>query len=82
MTRQQKRVFLRQLTRSVLADVLAKVPHMPDSWDGHELRRYLADRFAESADMSLVGARPARRNPRSDLRRTRAYQNTIATTTL
>ena len=45
MNRKQKREFIRQLTKSVMYGVLQNVDRMPETWDGHELRRYLADAF-------------------------------------
>lgn len=47
-----KRRFIRELIGNVQAEILARVADMPESWDGHELRRYIADRF-EDADMTM-----------------------------
>jgi hypothetical protein len=41
-----KRRFVRNYMKSVQADVLKAVAAMPDEWDGHELRRFIADKFA------------------------------------
>lgn len=84
MTKKEKRAFMRELTRNILRDALAKVPNMPEEWDGHELRRYLADKFLASADMTQVAPSPRWRKAAwgTDRKRTAAYRNTIATTNL
>ena len=46
MTQAQKRTFVRNITKSVRDHVIGLVGHMPEEWDGHELRQYLADEFA------------------------------------
>lgn len=75
MNDKEKRAFIKDLARNVVAEVLAKVPHMPDDWDGHELRRYLADEF-EASNIGLCRrARPFR--GAQDARRVRAYNNEI-----
>jgi hypothetical protein len=44
----EKVVFLRRLTDSIVEELVTKVDSgaIPDSWDGHELRQLLADKFA------------------------------------
>lgn len=49
MTNGEKRKFINDLVKNVKKDVLAKVPNMPQEWDGIELRQYLSDKFRESA---------------------------------
>lgn len=58
---------------SVLADVAAG--KVPSTWDGHELRVLLVDRFRVNAAATCLV-----RNPRGA--RARAYKNHIQTTTL
>lgn len=53
MNKRQKKRFVKELIRNVAREVLAKVEHMPDEWDGHELRKYIADRF-EDANCGLL----------------------------
>jgi hypothetical protein len=65
---EQKR-FVRELTKTVITDVLNNVHDMPSDWDGIELRQYLADRFAREV-FPMKGAR------------LRNYRNTLSTTTL
>ncbi len=73
MTEAQKETFVRELISNVQADILRRIPEMPDEWDGHELRRYIADKFDESA--ITVG----RKGPygRDYVARTRAYRNEV-----
>lgn len=66
-----KRKFVRELVQNVQADILAKVDQMPDDWDGHELRRYVADKFNESASWPTHGKTPY-------ARRRSSYRNTVA----
>lgn len=49
MNRREKETFIYELINSVQLSVMQKVELMPEAWDGHELRRYIADKFAESA---------------------------------
>ncbi len=46
LNRTEKRKFVNDLVKSVKEIVLARVSKMPEDWDGHELRQYLADSFA------------------------------------
>jgi capsid portal protein len=69
MTVTEQKKFIRDLIDSVSADILKHTYDMPSSWDGIELRQYIADRFArETFPMGSA--------------RGRNYRNTIATTTL
>lgn len=67
-----KRRFIRELCDRIRDDVMRDAEKMPEAWDGHELRRLLADRFEESASMSapMENRRKARR---------RDYENARAT---
>ena len=47
MTRNEKLKFIHDLTAEVLGYIIARVPEMPEEWDGIELRLYLADKFEE-----------------------------------
>ncbi len=46
-----------------------RIPAMPQEWDGHELRLYLAQLFSDEVTSHI-----------SQGKRRREYQNTIATT--
>lgn len=43
---QRDQELVRNLCNSIRDNVIAAVPFMPDAWDGHELRKLLADVFA------------------------------------
>lgn len=55
MTPDKKKEFIEGLVASVRNEIVDKVKHMPDHWDGHELRRYIADKFDESASWPAIG---------------------------
>lgn len=66
MTRKEKRQFITDLCRSIKKESLAKVPSMPENWDGLELRQYLADKFDDSRMNHCIG-----------IQRLREYHNTM-----
>lgn len=66
MTRQQQYKFVRELIGNVQATVLAKLAHIPEEWDGHELRQYIAEAFELQAQTI---------DPRS--KRMRDYKNAV-----
>jgi hypothetical protein len=72
MTPFDKATFCRELIANVQAEILANVDRFPEEWDGHELRRYIADRF-EAATISL---RRDRMDPRYQSRM-RNYRNAV-----
>ena len=51
MTKKDKKRFIGELTRSVTKTVLAKVNKMPEEWDGHELRQFLADHYQDCTSL-------------------------------
>lgn len=71
MTRDEKLQFIRDLTATVIFDIIAKVDEMPDEWDGIELRRYIADKFEEQ----VVGSRRGEVRGYSRDKRLAAYRN-------
>ena len=68
MSKKEQRRFVRDLIRNVRADLLMRTKLIPDEWDGHELRQWIADCF-QAASFTL-DTMPARR---------RAYRNEILT---
>jgi len=64
MTAEEKVEFITNLTASVRDALIRAVPHMPEEWDGHELRQYLADLFAREVYKDTMRGR-----------RLREYQN-------
>lgn len=69
MTEQERKDFICQLIESVSGDIYRRAEHMPDDWDGIELRQYIAEKFAEASY-------PWKRQP---LSRRRAYKNELIT---
>lgn len=73
MNTADKQRFILELIENVQADILSKVSAMPEDWDGHELRRYIADRFEASA--MTVGRKGPYGKPYA--RRHRDYKNEV-----
>ena len=69
MTPIQKRAFIDELVNNVHSAIVDKIDAMPDDWDGHELRRYIADKFDDSA--MTIG------RDKSYARRFKAYKNEV-----
>lgn len=42
----QKRRFVEELIANVQSDIMENIEMTPDTWDGIELRQYIADMFA------------------------------------
>jgi hypothetical protein len=51
MDAKEKEKFVRDLVGNVLETVIKAIPAMPEDWNGHELRQYLADKFADNTFM-------------------------------
>jgi hypothetical protein len=77
MTRREQAKFVKDLTKAVALDLIKKLPQVPSTktWDGHELRVRLAEKFQSEADISLI-----KRNGKSD--RAMDYRNTVVTTNI
>lgn len=71
MTKREKTKFIRDLIAAVQKDIVKKVGEMPEEWDGHELRRYVADKFEESSMTIKRKGDPEMR------RRRRRYENEV-----
>ena len=69
MTLYEKEQFIKRLCDFVKQQLLRKVKDAPEEWDGHELRRWISDRFKQ-----VVMPMP--------LTRAREYENTIRTSNL
>lgn len=54
MTKQQKKEFIDQLISSVHSDLKMKLARVPEEWDGHELRVWIATYFESAASMSCI----------------------------
>lgn len=66
MNKNEKRSFIRQLSRNIINEALSNIPKMPENWDGHELRLYLADRFRAAVMSNCMQGK-----------RLKEYKNTI-----
>lgn len=72
MNRLQQAQFIRESLRSTERTLLARLASVPETWDGHELRAWIADDIAtEIGSISLIV-----RDPRSA--RARDYRMTVA----
>jgi len=60
MTRDEKLRFIRAMCNEVRNIALEAVEFMPDEWDGHELRQYLADKFACEVSNAMQDKRSKR----------------------
>lgn len=70
MNAAEKQLFIATLCNSVRDSIIAKIERMPQEWDGHELRRLIADAFEHEAWIVRKDTRvPAHR------RRYRKYAN-------
>lgn len=73
MKMSEKKKFIQDLCDYVRDTTVEKVGNMPEEWTGHELRRYLADKFEEQTTTTMRDSHSARMKD---------YRNTIATTNL
>lgn len=62
MTEQEKVRFINDLCDSIKKDILSNVPKMPEEWDGHELRQYIADRAKCAQFAKMAPSRKAKYN--------------------
>jgi hypothetical protein len=65
MNAKDKAVFVHDLISSVHDTIKENIHKMPEDWDGHELRQYIADCFASQVARQLTG------------KRKREYTNTV-----
>jgi len=70
--------FVSDLIANVTQEILSKIEEMPEHWDGHELRRFIADRF-EDANM---GALTRADRPNRNRRRIAVYRKAVLTLNL
>lgn len=72
MTRKDQRRIARELLKSITAELMAKLPKIPEEWDGIEIRQWIADTFARERTLDRG------RNKH----RSRAYHNAVLTNNL
>ncbi len=65
MKRKDQKRIVKELLGSLAELVLAKLPRIPEDWDGHELRQWIADVFTANFVHALA---PGRK---------REYKNTV-----
>jgi len=73
MTKREKIKFIRDLTGSIQKEILGKVDAMPEHWDGHQIRQFIADKTADLVWSNYL---------RSDKKAMRAYKNEVITRNL
>jgi hypothetical protein len=69
MTKAEQAVFVNSLLDSVKADILSKVEHFPENWDGFEIRQYITDTVNTSTNWCKM-----------DNKRMKDYKNTVMVT--
>jgi hypothetical protein len=59
--------FLEDLTKSILGDMNMLIVRgkIPPEWDGHELRIWLSDKFADAAEVSSIAKYPRSKRARN-----------------
>jgi len=67
MTRAEQQQFVDELITGIHFALNAKMDRIPDDWDGHELRQWIADTFQYNATLERKS------------RRYRAYQKAVIT---
>ena len=75
MKKSQQKQFIKELSRNIESELLGKLSRAPENWDGHELRVWMAEKYAESGRMSVISNEPR-------TARARDYRNTIITQNL
>lgn len=60
MTLKQKKTFIRDLTKSIMAQVIVAAANMPEEWDGIEIRQLLADKFNQATHPRLLSGKRKR----------------------
>lgn len=64
MKRKEQIAFVRDLSRNVTKDLIAKSIAWPKEWDGHELRQLLAIAYKDSATVSVIVREPKSKRAR------------------
>lgn len=57
MTKYEQLVFVEDMMRNVRDSIVSKLPNVPETWDGHELRQWISDHVRETVPMPLKGRR-------------------------
>ena len=59
--KKRQRELMIELAQNVIGHLLKKLPSVPDSWDGHEIREWVYDAFAMERGDILRDKRSRRR---------------------
>ena len=70
MTKKEQEEFVVDICDALKVLVLTKVPNMPETWDGYELRLYIADKAQELTRLEM------------SRKRMRDYNNTVIVSNL
>ena len=47
MTKEDQEIFIKDVLKSFNEGILEKVPHLPETWDGFEIREYMLSFFKQ-----------------------------------
>lgn len=57
MTKPEQLEFIEDLLANIKAGIIRDLPRVPDTWDGHELRMWVAERVDRGANMGTLKGR-------------------------
>ncbi len=57
MDAEHKAILANELIDRVKADILEAIPQMPEEWDGHEIRQYIAEVFTRNVFPSVMNGK-------------------------
>jgi hypothetical protein len=79
MTKQDQKRFVRSLTRAIATDLIARIDanKVPVTWDGHELREWLYEKFQFERTRLMAGPGPRRSRRRYQAFRNDCYTNNL-----
>ena len=75
MTKENQKALVADFANSIVEEFNQKIGQVPENWDGHELRCWLADTAFDAARPTII-----RRSPRS--KRAKDYKITLLSTNL
>jgi len=71
MTKAEKKLFIKNFTKTFVDEFISKIDKVPEDWDGIEIRTWLADTVSDEARRWEI-----KQNPKG--KRARKYRNDIA----
>lgn len=66
MTLEEKREFVRSFMESMSSGMVNACENMPEHWDGHEIRAFIAEKFAYQVSELMKGSSKRGRECRND----------------